>query len=249
MVAHWPRPFTFAVQVQTAGVPPLDLATTDFVRELNRLGFQRAPNEENFAAGLAGLVVVPDWDGDPAYGPQPGNPQRPGRVAKSHSGREATLAAYGIDDTEKAMRFSLLDFITAKYRFPGRNAPFGHRYPQVFFPRPSGDVLGSGPWTRRQFPDVSEWLDAQNGLLEDIERISHRPHYFQFVFSEDGTVEAAQLPLVSAVRQLTYVYSAQVNRALGEGKLAEAQKGIFTLLRIAALLIEAKVRSVCWRGA
>ena len=216
-VAHWPRPFTFAVRVQTAGVPPLDLATTDFVRELNRLGLQRAPNEENFAAGLVEFIDIPDLTG-PA--------------------RKATLAAYEIEDTKKAQSFLLSDFITAKYRFPGRNAPFGHRYPQVFFPRPSGDVLGSGPWTRRQFPDVSEWLDAKNGLLEDIERISHRPHYFQFVFSEDGTVEAAQLPLVSAVRQLTYVYSAQVNRALGEGKLAEAQKGIFTLLRIAALLID-----------
>jgi len=223
-VAHWPRPFTFVVRVQTDGVPPLDLATTDFVRELNRLGLQRAPNEENFAAGLVELIDLPDLTGFT---------------------RKAVLAAYEIEDTKKAQSFLLSDFIMAKHRFPQTTNsgpltayPFGDTQPDIVFPLSVGDELLSEPWTRRRFTDVSEWLDAKHGLLDDIERLSHRPHYFQYLFSQDGTVSATQHPLLSPVRNLCHVYSARVNRALGEGNLAEAQKDIVTQLRMSALLFD-----------
>ena len=241
LVAHWPRPFTFEVRVQTAGVPPLDLATTDFLQEFNRLGIQRTPKEENFAAGLAELIVVPDWDGDPAYPHKPDEQSVSNATqvaAKSHPGRKATLAAYEIEDTKTAQQFSFGDFITAKYRFPLTASPFGnHRGP--FFPMDSADEVLSEPWTRQRFPVVSEWLDAKHGLLEDIERISHRQQFFQFAFRGEGIGIGYDFSLVTAVRRLQYLYTAQVTRALGEGNLAEAQTGIFTLLRIAALLIDA----------
>ncbi len=221
LVAHWPRPFTFEVRVQTPGVPSLDLATADFVGELNRLGLQRAPNDENFAAGLVEFIDIPDLTG-PA--------------------RKATLSAYGIEDTKAAQSVSFFDFISAKYRFAKSTSPFGYRRPFDYFPLRIGhglfEPLLVKPWTRRRFPDVSEWLDAKHGLLKDIERLSHRPHYFQYLFSEDGTLLAAQLPLLSPVRDLCRVYSARANRALGEGNLAEAQKDILTQLRIAALLFD-----------
>jgi len=223
VVAHWPRPLTFTVRVKTPGVPPLDLATADFVGELNRLGLQRAPNEENFAAGLVEFIDIPDLTG---------------------SARKATLAAYEIEDTKKAQSFLLSDFVMAKHRFPPTTNsgpytayPFGDTQPDVF-PLNVGDELLSEPWTRRRFPDVSEWLDAKHGLLDDIERLSHRPHYFQYLFSQDGTVIATQLPLSQLVRSLCRVYSVRVNRALGEGNLEEAQKDILTQLRISALLFD-----------
>ena len=221
LVAHWPRPLTFTVRVQTPGVPPLDLATTDFLAELNRLGLQRAPNDENFAAGLVEFIDIPDLTG-PA--------------------RKATLSAYGIEDTKAAQSVSFFDFISAKYRFAKSTSPFGYRRRFDYFPLRIRERLFGPltvkPWTRRRFPDVSEWLDAKHGLLDDIEQISHRPHYFQYLLSEDGTVLAAKLPLVSPVRNLCWLYSARANRALGEGNLAEAQKDILTQLRISALLFD-----------
>ena len=81
VVADWPRPFPFAVRVQTAVVPLLDLATTGFVGELHRLGLQRAPNEEKFAAGLMELIVDSELSGPV---------------------RTATLSAFGIEETKAA---------------------------------------------------------------------------------------------------------------------------------------------------
>jgi hypothetical protein len=80
VVADWPRPFPFAVRVQTAVVPPLDLATTGFVGELHRLGLQRAPNEENFAAGLVERIVDSELSGPV---------------------RTATLSAFGIEEKKR----------------------------------------------------------------------------------------------------------------------------------------------------
>ena len=178
LLAHWPRPLDLTIRVDAADVPPLDMDSTNFLQELNQTGLRRTTKKDNFAAGLLELIVPGEWSRDPAYGPGPDGITPPVRSDGHDAGRKATLAALGIEDTREAQRFRFGDFVTAKYRFSS-GYPFvfsgssGSSKPVVFplaETEPTGHLVYK-PWTPRQFPDVSDWLDAKQQLCQ---RPAHR---------------------------------------------------------------------------
>ena len=243
LLAHWPRPLDLTIRVDAADVPPLDMDSTNFLQELNQTGLRRTTKKDNFAAGLLELIVPGEWSRDPAYGPGPDGITPPVRSDGHDAGRKATLAALGIEDTREAQRFRFGDFVTAKYRFSsGYPFVFSGSSKPVVFPlaatEPTGHLVYK-PWTPRQFPDVSDWLDAKQQLMGDIERISHRQQYFTYYDSPvDGSVFRALLVVSPNVRGVASLFTVRACRAIGEGKLADAQQDILTNYRLGDLLLQ-----------
>jgi hypothetical protein len=64
LLLHWPRPLDMSLTVDAAGVPALDVASVDFLAELNRHGLRHVPTAENLAAGLFETMIPAEWSGD-----------------------------------------------------------------------------------------------------------------------------------------------------------------------------------------
>ena len=82
LLLHWPRPLDVSLKVDAAGMPPLDIASADFLAELNRHGLRHVPTAENLAAGLFETMVPGEWSND-------GTMENPGG--------KATAVALGIE--------------------------------------------------------------------------------------------------------------------------------------------------------
>ena len=75
--------------------------------------------------------------------------------------------------------------------------------------------------------------------MGDIERISHRQQYFTYYDSPvDGSIFKASLVVSPNVRGVASLFTVRACRALGEGKLADAQQDILTRYRLADLLLQ-----------
>ena len=96
----------------------------------------------------------------------------------------------------------------------------------------------SRPWTRNEFPAVSEWLESQEKFLKRISEGVHRKHYFSPVLDNgDGSGRGQRLTwyLLPGVQASRYVGRALVARSmlhLGEGRTNEAWQDLVTSFRL-----------------
>ncbi len=94
------------------------------------------------------------------------------------------------------------------------------------------------PWSRKEFPKVADWLDANAQAIERAIEASNRPRLFFPLVAQDkqSLIDAAMQGQLQQMRAVTRLLSANAMRALGEGRLEEAETNLLACHRLARLM-------------
>lgn|GEM_PF-5513419 len=211
LLLHWPRPLQVSVKVAAGDVPELDFATVDFDEQLNRYGLRHAPTGNNLAAGLFETVVPPEmW----VFYATPAE----FKARAPRADRRTVTPSAALEATAKAFEIELPIGLERLLELPHDDGIYGFMYGE--------------PWTEDQVPLFAQWLDDHQELLDEVQQLCERDHYFQYYHGPGYT---SPLPLIQVARDIKRALLLRSNRALGEDRLSAAAKDILSILRLGTL--------------
>ncbi len=94
------------------------------------------------------------------------------------------------------------------------------------------------PWTRDEFPEIADWIDAQEEPLQQILKGIEREHYYCPLNSdlEKGTTGqmliATLLPHIQTLRSITRVLACRAMLHAGEGRIEEGWSDLMASYRL-----------------
>ncbi len=92
----------------------------------------------------------------------------------------------------------------------------------------------SRQWTRKEFPELAEWLDASEEVLADVHRALRRPKaYSPYISFDDPAMIAVRLPHVQGLRTTGRTLTARAMLRLGEGDVDGAWQDLVDVQRLA----------------
>lgn len=95
----------------------------------------------------------------------------------------------------------------------------------------------SRPWSRKEFPLVAKWVDANSEALKLAVAASQKPRlFFPLVPPENESLLTVTLESVQQMRELARLLTARAMLALEEGRIDDAQQDLLACHRLASLL-------------
>ncbi len=93
------------------------------------------------------------------------------------------------------------------------------------------------PWASNEFPELAEWILANDQPLGLVVEASERPRYYEpLIVEDDLPLAAVWLPLMGDVRRASRLLACRAMLRLQEGKVSEARQDLLACHRLARLL-------------
>jgi hypothetical protein len=97
----------------------------------------------------------------------------------------------------------------------------------------------SRAWSQQEFPEVAQWLAANERPLALVNEATKRPcRYDPLVCDEDMSLIEAPLPALRPLREVARALQARAMLQLGEGQLEDAWEDLLNLRRLARLIAQ-----------
>ncbi len=83
------------------------------------------------------------------------------------------------------------------------------------------------PWTRKEYPLVARWLDANEQAIDRIVAASRRPRMYVPIVpedQEDGLLDVMLFEFTSNMREFARILDSRSHVAIGEGRIEDAQR-------------------------
>ncbi len=206
-------PFTISKATTRITEPLKPDGTVDFAAALNARRSQGLSPENN-----AGVLLM----------------QAFGKNAVPEANREKFYKFLGVPVPE-ANEGSLKNFgqiVNQHLRAKGEDIEQDH---QPFWDQQNQAM--SRPWSRKEFPLIATWVDANAAALTLAVQASQKPRLFiPLVAPENESLLNASLEGVQRMRSIARLLAARAMLALHEGRVEEAQTDLLACHRLASLL-------------
>ncbi len=95
------------------------------------------------------------------------------------------------------------------------------------------------PWTRKEYPLVARWLDANEQAIDRIVAASRRPRLYVPIVPEDqenGLLDVMLFGFTSNVREFARILDSRAMLSIGEGRIEDAQRDLLACHRLGHLM-------------
>jgi hypothetical protein len=133
---------------------------------------------------------------------------------------------------------SIREYVIANGANP--NTPEGRKRIENAVDQYSGEAT-SRPWSRKEFPVVAEWQDANKKQFDQIIEMTRRPKMYSPLISpaspeSQPMMISVLLPVTQGTREAARILLGHAMRQLSDGKVAEAQQEVLACHRLARLV-------------